>query len=165
MFGDLTCKKNALEVEYLEFTERLSKTQDGGHHDDSRPTIPKIFCSCASASRNECTVEAYKEYWKHRPTDFCKGKDPFYLQAKTDDQIRKAHSDTWCKQEPMGIHSIGKLLPKACELAQIPMRGNHRLRATTVQRLRQACVPDDKIIQIMGHKSARTLQVYDTNRL
>ena len=44
-FGDLKIKTNTLDVEYIEMRERGSKTRDGEHHDDMRPTI---FCSCAS---------------------------------------------------------------------------------------------------------------------
>ena len=34
-----------------------------------------------------------------------------------------------------------------------------------VQRLREAQVPDDQIIQVTGHRSVNTLAVYDTNKL
>ena len=50
-------------------------------------------------------------------------------------------------------------------MAGIPHRGNHGVWATMVQHLQAAKVPDDKIIQVTGHRSVRTLSVYDMESL
>ena len=89
----------------------------------------------------------------------------FYLQSKTAAQIKSSGTQVWFKREPLGVASLGKFLPKACQIAGIEARGNHGVRAMTVQRLRKACVPDDKIVHITGHKSTKTLSVYDADTL
>lgn len=164
-FGDIQLKKNGLDVEYLEFQERASKTRDGATADDSRSTKPKIFCSCATQGANKCIIEIYKEFVLRRPDDYCKKEDPFYIQSKTDNQIKSSGTAVWFKREPLGVASLGKMLPKACSLAHLPERGNHGVRATSVQRMRKAGIPDDKVIQITGHKSVRTLAIYDKDQL
>ena len=95
----------------------------------------------------------------------CYANSPLYLQIKPDDMVARTNTPIWYKTIPLGVNSLGKLLPRACEMGGITPRGNHGVRASTVQRLRGAEVPDDKIIQITGHRSARTLAVYDTNQL
>lgn len=164
-FGDLTLSSDTNNQEYLELTDHGGKTRDGATRDDTRATSPKIFCTCQSNGTNRCVIEIYKELKNRRPKDFCKPEDPFYLQTKTDSQIASSGTDIWFKREPLGVGSLGKFLPKACSIAGIAPRGNHGVRATTVQRLREAKVPDDKIIQITGHKSVRTLAIYDTEKL
>ena len=164
-FGDITVNKNALGVDFLQFKERTSKTRDGSVKDDSRETVPKIFCSCASAGKEKCIVEIFRSFIQRRPSDYQKESDPFYIQFKTNEQISRSGTSIWFKREPLGVCSLSRFLPKACKLAGIAERGNHGVRATTVQRLRKAAVPDDKIIQITGHRSVRTLEVYDTNKL
>lgn len=163
-FGDIQIKKDSTGQEYMTLIERNSKTRDGSVPNDSRETQQKIFCSCSTNS-DRCVVELWKAFISRRPTDCCSPEDPLYLQAKSDDQISRSHTDIWFKHLPLGANSLGKFLPKACNLAGIEPRGNHGVRATTVQRLRKADIPDDQIIQITGHKSVRTLAVYDTNQL
>ena len=164
-FGDIVLLRDINGCERLEMSERGSKTRDGGVRDDSRPTKPKIFCSCSDSGPERCIVEIFKLYVSRRPTDFCHPDHPMYLQFKPDRHINAAKNSYWYKREPLGVNSLGKMLPKACEMAEIPRRGNHGVRATTVQRLRAAKVPDDKIIQVTGHRSIRTLGVYDTESL
>jgi hypothetical protein len=164
-FGDLCIKSNPDGCEFLEFTERASKTRDGGMYDDHRETIPKVFCACDTLGHAKCVIELFKEFKRRRPNDYCNKEDPLYVQQKTEDQIARSGSEIWYKHQPLGVGSLGKFLPRACLLAGLPERGNHGVRATTVQRLRTASVPDDKIIQITGHRSTRTLAVYDTDQL
>jgi hypothetical protein len=164
-FGDIILDTNALNVEFLQFKERNSKTRDGAIIDENRATVPKIFCSCATLGAKKCPVELYKSFVSRRPVDYCEPDHPFYIQYKTEKQLHSSKSQVWFKREPLGTGSIGKFLPKACEIAGIPKRGNHGIRATTVQRLRKSGVPDDKIIQVTGHKSVKTLAVYDTEQL
>jgi hypothetical protein len=164
-FGDIHLKCDVNNKEFLELTERSSKTRDGTLVNDRRATVQKIFCTCDSTGADRCIVEIWKAFVSHRPVDYCQAEDPLYLACKTDEQIRKTRTNIWFKHQPLGANSLGKFLPKACLLAGLPPRGNHGVRASTVQRLRKSEVPDDQIIQITGHKSVRTLQVYDTNQL
>lgn len=164
-FGDVQLKIQPDGSEYIELNERASKTRDGSVSYDSRATIQKIFCSCDSGDASKCVIEVWKKFVSHRPVDFCGSDDPLYLQYKMDDHIKKSNTPVWFKQQPLGANSLGKFLPKACVMAGLEPRGNHGVRATTVQRLRKAGLPDDQIIQITGHKSVRTLSVYDTEQL
>jgi hypothetical protein len=164
-WGDLKIQKTGEGKEFLEFAERASKTRDGSSYDDHRQTTPKVFCACDTLGSDKCVVEIFKKFKGHRPVDFCYDDAPFYLQYKTDEHIAKAGDNVWYKQQPIGVCSIGKMLPRACSLAGLRVRGNHGVRATTVQRLRGASVPDDKIVQITGHRSVRTLACYDTDQL
>ena len=128
------------------------------------PTRPKVFCTCAQDATC-CIVEIFKKYVQLRPKDFCNDDSPMYLQGKSDDFIKSRKPSTWFKRESMGINSLGKFLPKACDLAGIPSQCNHRVRVTCVQHLHEARMPDDKIIQVTRHKSVRTLVIYITDKL
>ena len=57
------------------------------------------------------------------------------------------------------------VLLEACQKAEIQSRTNHGVRATCVQRLRKAGVPDDQIIHITGHKTPKSLASYDSGVL
>jgi hypothetical protein len=164
-FGDVVIKSDARDISYIELLDRGAKTRDGALNADTRATTQKIFCSCSSTGEDRCVVEIFRELIKRRPADFCQPEHPLYLQYKTDKQLESSGSSVWFKREPLGVGSLGKFLPKACVLADLAPRGNHGVRATAVQRLREAKVPDDKIIQVTGHKSVRTLAIYDTDQL
>ena len=73
--------------------------------------------------------------------------------------------DIWYKSGPLGKNKIATLLPDACKLTGIEKRNNHGERATAVIRLRKGGLPDDKIIQITGHKSIHSLSSYDNERM
>ena len=79
----------------------------------------------------------------------CLVDSPMYLQSKTDAQLAQCKSSVWFDKQPLGANSLGRFLPKACEFARISPRGNHGVFASAVQRLCDAEVPDDQIIQII----------------
>ena len=90
----------------------------------------------------------------------CSCDSPMYLQSKTESQL--SMPPIWFKQQPQFIRTF---LPTACKFSGIPMRGNHGMRASTGQRLHEAEVPNEQIIEITGHPLVQTLGVYETNRL
>ena len=80
MFGDISLEPNGLDIEYLKFNERMSKTRNGALWDDIREMRSKIWCSCQTSGRDPCVVEIFKEFVARRPVDYRKDSDSFYVQ-------------------------------------------------------------------------------------
>ena len=113
-----------------------------------------------------CVTQVWKSFKERRPSGMLEDGSPLYLNQKLDNQIQNGPTrDIWYKSGPLGKNKIATLLPDACKLAGIEKRNNHGVRATAVIRLRKGGLPDDKIIQITGHKSIHSLSSYDNERM
>ena len=120
-FGDISLHTDAEGLEYISLLERGSKTRDGTLPSDLRPTTQKIYCTCKDDSQ-KCIVEIWKQYFIHRPDSMCAEDSPMYLQYKTEVQIQRSKDPyIWYKQQPLGTNSLGKFLPTACKLGNIPV--------------------------------------------
>ena len=130
----------------------------------------RYFCICdpqIPGTESRCLVEIWKIFVSRRSKKTLEPDSPLFLSKKTPQQLQPSsvNSGVWYRAEPMGVNTLAQLLPNACKKAGIESRGNHGVRATCVQRLREANVPDDKIIQVTGHKSTRSLSSYDKKEL
>ena len=101
-WGDVTLNVDHNGTEFLQFRERLSKTnQSGSGH---RPFAPKIFAMGGS----RCPILLYKKYTALRPKSFCHEDSAFYLTPKPDKFCKKK---CWYAAMPMGKSTIAKIVP------------------------------------------------------
>ena len=86
---------------------------------------------------------------------------PFYLKT-----ISKPKGQIWFSRQRMGEHKIGQLMKvMAVKSGLTAATGkkitNHSSRKTCVQKLKNAGVPRDKIIDITGHRNVLSLNSYE----
>ena len=166
-FGDVKVLNDRDGKQYLELKERDAKTRDGQEDNDFRDTKQKLFCVCDTLGQRRCIVELFNIFCTRRPKEAMTDESALFLQPKSTQQMsgKKAISNVWYMVTAMGVNYLGNLLPDACEKAGIPRRTNHGVRATAIKRMRKQNVPDDKGIQITGHKSVNSYHHYDENEL
>ena len=165
-WGDIVIRRSSDTdgKECLVMSERDTKTRDGACKDDMRKTEQMYYCEC-HFDATRCLIEIYKHFESRRPDEMFEPDSPFYLAHKLPNQITIGPKAVWYKKAPLGKNKLSGMLAEACEMAGIEKRTNHGVRATAVQRLRKAGVPDDKVIQITGRKTARSLVSYDKESL
>ena len=86
---------------------------------------------------------------------------PFYLTT-----ISKPKGQVWFSRQRMGEHKIGQLMKDmAVKSGLTAATGkkitNHSSRKTCVQKLKNAGVPRDKIIDVTGHRNILSLNSYE----
>ena len=156
-FGDVQVKTTTDGVQFLELSERNSKTMDGTKKDDYRQTTPKIF---ATKTIN-CPVELFGKFIERRPACTLLPDSPMYLTPIPQSRIGKETS-VWYYRSPMGINTLGNLVKEMCNKRGIQGHiTNHSIRKTCVKSLSDAGIQAHKIIKITGHKNVQSLQHYD----
>ena len=150
LWKDVELKEDNKE-EFLEFTERATKTRKGNGL--GREICPKIFCTCKEDPKT-CVIEACKIYAEHRP----EGQEEFYLAAKTG--VSKVEP-VWFKKSPVGQNKLGNMMRSGAEVAGLAGKmTNHSGRRTTVKRLLDGGCPETYAKQYTGHKSTAGLASY-----
>lgn len=140
--------------EEIVFTERVTKTRAT----EGRKSASRYFCTC-SDNPNFCLIELVKKFTEKKPMSAREDSHPFYLTPVPVKYIKP--EGYWYRETQLGKNKIGAFLPDACSLASIGRHTNHGARRTAVKRMRNAGIPDDRIIKITGHSSVQTLAVYD----
>ena len=155
-WGDIQVKKDESGREYLEFTERCTKTRNGDVDGGSRAFAPKAFETPENPAR--CPVRTYKEYARRRPKDSLKPDSPFYLCIN---HKRRAEDPIWYMNAPLGKNTIGKFMKNACQEAGVAgQKTNHSARKTCVKRALEAGCPREYVAQLTGHRSVQSLENY-----
>ena len=57
---------------------------------------------------------------------------------------------------------IGKLLPRLCKIAQVPVLTNHSIRTTSIRAMRRGGFDRNQVAFVSGHKDPKNLQNYDS---
>ena len=97
---------------------------------------------CLRLVENNVQWKYFELIGQHRPESMYVSEAPFYLQP-----IKNPTSDIWFKKQRLGINSLGKLLKKVGEKAELNIR-NHSARKTMVTDLCDVDVPGYRIIQL-----------------
>lgn len=156
LWGDVELLKmtndDGTETEYLEMTERLTKTRRGA--DTGRAFSPKIF---PMDDKNRCPVEAFKQYASKRPTQ-TDTDTHFYLAVNYSFET----TGNWFKKSRLGERSLGDMMKDAAKTANITGKKlvNHSARKTAVKRLMDAGCPPTYVAQWTGHASTSSLLSY-----
>lgn len=96
LLGDVEIKVTSEGQEYLEFTERETKTRKGQPL-DLRTHQPKIF---SISSSDRCPVKLFKEFLSRRPQSELSSTSRMYLGVLPPSKFQ--NQQTWFKTQPMG---------------------------------------------------------------
>lgn len=160
LWGDITVQTTHDGKEYIEYTERTTKTRTGEHRgqNSARKFLPKAF---QNEDREICPVTAYKIYRDYRPASANNPECKFYLAL-----IPNPRTDIWFKNAPMGINKLGDLMKNMALKGELTSRKvNHSGRKTCVTTLLHADVHPTLIQQLTGHKNLESINHYATASL
>jgi len=131
-------------VEFVTFSEGLTKTRGGGLRVKPRLGTPKMFAT--GGKRYPCAL--LKKYLDKRPAEI-KMTRPLYLGV-----IDKPQTSVWYKKK-MLINNIMKTMKLTSErcLPTDKKLTNHNVRKTVVKRLKSSGIPKCEIENITGHSS------------
>ena len=150
-WGDIKLMTTADGMEYLEYTERQTKTRTGAEPRNTRPVKPKAF-AVPKGARDRDPVVVYKTYCEKRPAAMNTAEAPFYLGIN---HIKTPSSGkSWFKANLMGVNKLKSLMKDMATRAGLDCQRltNHSARKRMVQKLNDNDIPPTHIIQLSGHK-------------
>ena len=128
-------------TEYLEFTERSTKTRSGAKRGDYRMVAPKMF---SQPNNPNCTMKMFKTYLNHMPEDIKnQPTSRFYLRPLTNPA-----SSVWYSHLPIGKNTIRKMMKIIASLGELELEGrktNHSTRKTFATDLLDADIPNTEL--------------------
>lgn len=138
----------------VEWVEGLTKTRQGGLSKTERRLPQKMFAHEGS----RCPVKFLELLISKRPQKLrCSG--PLYLRP-----LESPHVDVWYSSQSVGIQTINGYMKAMAKLGNLDITNkrftNHSIRKTTVCKLQQAGVSNDKIIAVTGHRNETSLKAY-----
>jgi hypothetical protein len=104
-WGDVKLYTTNTGTEYLQYSERVTKTRTGANPGNTRDVTPKSWNNLENSDR--CHVAAYKKYKELRPVKFSSDNEPFYISSNTAFDNK---STKWFKSQPAGINKISEFL-------------------------------------------------------
>lgn len=106
-WGDIKLITAADGTEYLEYSERRTKTRTGVEPRNIRPVKPKAFAVPNGPSDRDPVV-VYKTYSEKRPDAMNKPEAPFYLGINHTKNPSSGKS--WYKTNAMGVEKLNSLM-------------------------------------------------------
>ncbi|CAC5412335.1 unnamed protein product [Mytilus coruscus] len=109
--GDILMKKDPVNnQQYLEFSERLTKTRDGTKGKENRKVKPRMY----ENKSDRCPIQLFKAYLPRRPENAMEPESPFYLTCIP---MERVESMIWFYTRSMGENTLAKLMPMAAKEA------------------------------------------------
>ena len=153
-WGDIQLKKTAGGLEYLEFSERETKTRWGQAGGPTRPFNPKIFATPDAI--DSCPIETYRQFANRRPPAMNTPDSPFYLSINY-----TPSTEVWFKNNPMGQNKLANVVKTMCSKAGIAgKKTNHSMRKTAITNLLHAGIPPTQVQQLSGHANVQSINNY-----
>jgi hypothetical protein len=118
-----------------------------------------------NADPNRCPIAAYIKYSDKRPPTYCSPTDPFYLATNTrliDAATTADEHLAWFKRQPIGVNKLSTIMAKMSESAGIRRLTNHSARKHLVQKLSDAGIPANQIMQVTGHRNVNSINNYSS---
>ena len=143
-WGDLKLRQARNCEEFLEYSERQTKTRTVENPRDIRQIKQKMF---AFPESERDLVAVYKLYAKKRPSEMYHDNAPFYLAVNT--CKNHDYSKPWFKKSAVGLNQLNSFLKTMAEKAGLePNVKNHSGRKTMIQTLTNNEIPTTDIIQL-----------------
>ena len=157
--GYVQLQTSADGTEFLEYTERQTKTRTGAEPKDTRTVKPKMF-SVPGSDRDP--LRAFHLYAAKRPEQMNSEDSPFYLAVNLTKMANS--SKPWFKASPMGVNKLNSLMKTMAQKAGLNAENltNHSGRKRMIQKLNDQEVPPTHIMQISGHKNVQSLNNYSS---
>ena len=99
---DFQLCKNDEGMEFVQFTEGLTKTRQGRLQSKTRDFQPRMF----SVGGERCPVALFKQFVEQRPLN-TRWSGLFYLKIKRNGRL---NDNIWFKTQPMGINTISNMM-------------------------------------------------------
>ena len=136
-----------VELRYLEYTEDVSKTNQGGlDHRKVNWKVVRVYEN--KANPHKCVVGLYLKYLSVRPKqDSC--PNDLYLRP-----LAAPKGDVWFTFQPMGCNKLSSIVADMAK--RIGLEGkitNHSLRATAASRLYHQKLDEQLVMERTGHRS------------
>ena len=158
-WDDVQRQTSADGTEFLEYTERQTKTRTGAEPKDTRTVKPKMF-SVPGSDRDP--LRAFHLFAAKRPKQMNSEDSPFHLAVNLTKMANS--SKPWLKATPMGVNKLNSLLKTMAQKAGLNAENltNHSGRKRMIQKLNDQEVPPTHIMQISGHKNVQSLNNYSS---
>lgn len=162
-WGDVQLLTDANGAEYLEYSERQTKTRTGAEPRNVRAVKPKAF-SFANGSPDRDPVFVYKVYSEKRPSSMKDSDSPFYLGIN---YTKNPTEIPWFKASPMGVNKLNSLMKTMADKAGFDhdekrRLTNHSARKIMIQKLNDNNIPPTHIMQLSGHRKVQSVNNYST---
>ena len=137
-------------VEFVQFTERQTKTRQGGLHTKLRVFHPRMF----AVGGERCPVALFKQFVSRRPQNL-----------KTAGPFSPDKQNVWFKVQPMGQNKINNMMKSIVADTSLERSDkkftNHSALGTVVSKLKKANVERSGKSKVTGHKNIQSLDAYD----
>lgn len=148
------------DVEYVEWTEGITKTRQGGLIKTDRRVPQRMF----KRGGGRGPVQTIQKLISKCPPSL-RSSGPLYLTPLQNTEGK----DVWFSNQKVGVNKINGYVREMAHLAGLDKSKkrytNHSVRKATVRKLEKAGFSNDKIASITGHKSEQTLQEYSATDL
>ncbi len=135
-------KASTTEMDYVEWTEGLMKTRQGGLVKQSRRLTQRAF----PAGAKTCPVKLLLLLISKRPPQLSTS-GRLYLRP-----LKKPRSSLWYSTQPVGESKLKEYMKKKAGISETGKRfTNHSVCKTLVRKLQKSGVSNDKITTITGH--------------
>ena len=162
-WGDVQLLTDVNGKEYLEYSERQTKTRTGAEPRNIRAVKPKAF-SITHGSPERNPVFVYKVYSEKRPSTMQDSDAPFYLGINHT-KSPSSSNKLWFKSSAMGVNKLNSLMKTMAEKAGLDEKRrltNHSARKTMMQKLNDHNIPPTHIMQLSGHRNLQSVNNYST---
>ena len=162
-WGDIQLKEDISDgeaIQYLEYTERQTKTRTGENPRDIRPVKPRMY---ENENKERCPVQLYKAFAQRRPEDCNNADCPFYLAVNNVKE--RNETQAWFKRTAVGVNKLYAIMKTMAVKANLTNKENitnHSARKTMIQKLNDNQVPPTHIMQISGHKNVQSINNYSS---
>ena len=147
-------KPGTNDIEYMEWTEGLTKTRQGGLVKQNRGVMQWVFPS----GDDQCCVKLLELQMCKGPAKFHKC-GPLYWRPP-----KKLQPALWYTEQPVGESKIKEFMKTIAKKAGLDNSGkrftNHSVQKTQVRKLQKGGEPNDKITAITGRKSEQSIAEY-----
>ena len=141
----------------IEFYEGPTKCRGGGLKHVDRVTTPKMI----ETGCDRCPVALFELYMSKRPM-ILKDSGRFYLTPKNNCSLDEPVCYIAMGVGKNKVSAFMKEIIKDTELKTSGLKfANHSGRKTAIRKLKKAKIPEDTIIKLTGHTTARGLRSYD----
>ena len=158
-WGDVQLHMEADRTEYLEYSERQTKTRTGAEPRNVRAVKPKAFAA-PNGPRERDPVAVYKIYSEERPDAMNKPDAPYYLRINY--TKRPPSNKLWFKSSAMGQNKLSSLMKTIAEKGGFSSKRltYHSARKRMIQKLNDSDIPPSHIMQ--ATEMSKTLTIIAT---
>ena len=160
-WGDVQLLTDVNGAEYLEYSERQTKTRTGAEPRNVRAVKPKAY-SFANGSPDRDRVFVCKVYSEKRPSSMTDSDSPFHLGIN---HTKNPTEKPWFKASAMGVNKLNSLMKTMADKAgfdEMRRLTNHSTRKTMIEKLNDNNTPPTHIMQLSGHRNVQSVNNYST---